>query len=222
MTTICAFSDTHLQHRKVILPPADILVFAGDALSTGFEIEAFRDFLQWFGGQPHKIKVMIAGNHDRLLDRGRDIFERDVTANGIHYLLDSGTELHGLKFWGSPYTPQFNNWAFNRQKAELPDHWEKIPSDVDVLITHGPPHGILDGYETTTVLHCTGEVTRVQERLGDPALLERVMQVLPKVHIFGHIHSGYGQKLDDVTRFYNVAVCNEQYKVANAPQLIEV
>lgn len=216
MTIICAFSDTHTLHRKVELPPADILVFAGDFLTKGFEITALLDFCQWLRSQPHKHKIMIAGNHDRILDRDAATFEHEITRHGIHYLRDSGIEVEGLKFWGSPYTPYFCNWAFNSERAELPLHWQKIPEGIDVLITHGPPRGTLDGWPTWEMRD--GVLSRTIMQLGDEALRDRVAEIRPRLHIFGHIHSGHG--IDGTS--HNVAICDEQYNPTNKPHIIEL
>lgn len=208
---IVAFSDTHTLHEGLVVPDGDVLVFAGDLMNSGYNYKDIDNFAKWFNAHPHKKKIWIAGNHDRWLEHF------PVTAERIEgdYLIDSGVEYEGVKFWGSPYTPFFNDWAFNTNPSHMYNHWKKIPLDTDILITHGPPLGILDAS------------LEYGKDLGCPTLLEIVKDVKPFAHIFGHIHGGYGQLatgdhggIDTV--FYNASICNEQYKIANKPWVIDV
>ena len=141
MRLVC-LSDTHGLHDGLVLPEGDILVHAGDVCNHGSLVEAVR-FLGWFesvGDYQHR--VLIAGNHDRIFED--DALIRGLIPENIHYLNDSGVTIDGLNFWGTPVTPFFCNWAFNRFEQEIGRHWAMIPEEVDVLVTHGPPHGILD------------------------------------------------------------------------------
>ena len=140
---IICISDTHGQHAGLRLPDGDILIHAGDFMTYGNAPREIIDFDAWLGRQPHAHKIVIAGNHDRLFE-SHPIPARALITNVI-YLEDSGVEVEGLKFWGSPVQPPFNNWAFNVQRgAPIRRHWDKIPTDTDVLVTHGPPFGMLD------------------------------------------------------------------------------
>ena len=116
-----------------------------------------------------------------------------------------------VKVWGSPWQPEFYNWAFNlpRQGAELKEVWNMIPSDVDILITHGPPHGHLDYVDYS------------KQNVGCELLRDRINIIKPKIHVFGHIHSSYGYKFDGTTHFFNAAVLDERYNFTQKPLTVE-
>ena len=124
---------------------------------------------------------------------------------------DSGITIDGIKIWGSPIQPEFFNWAFNRKRgAEIDKHWQLIPDDTDILVTHGPPFGYLD------------ETARM-ERVGCVDLLKRIDEIKPKVHVFGHIHEGYGTAINDRdTLFINASVLDEHYRLVNEPICFEI
>jgi len=220
---ILAISDTHTYHglmkKKVGIPNADILVHAGDVSIGGTEKE-IREFLDWFGMiRTYKHKVFIAGNHDFMFETCgyymrevvKEYAEKYKSNGDIHYLEDSGVELCGLKFWGSPYTKPFMDFAFNQEEDRLIKHWEFIPEDTDILITHGAPQGIMD-YAIFT-----------DESTGSSTLRYEIeTRIKPKVHIFGHIHEGYGEKEVDGVKYVNAAVLNERYRMKNPPILFEV
>lgn len=137
---VTVISDTHGQHRSLKLPKGDLLIHAGDISKRGHPI-VVEDFLDWFSLQKFRYKVFIAGNHDFFLERAHPQFIEQMIPNDIIYLNDSGTEIEGIKIWGTPITPWFNNWAFNRERgAEIKQHWDLIPADTEILITHGSPH----------------------------------------------------------------------------------
>ena len=145
-------SDTHGLHRELSIPDGDVLIHAGDFCNEGEAVEA-RSFGEFFCGLPHRHKVVIAGNHDRCLEAdpglGTEIFA------GCHYLLDSGAEIGGMTFWCSPWQPWFFDMAFNLERGtELREKRDLIPAHVDVLITHGPPHFVLDRSETGENVGC--------------------------------------------------------------------
>ena len=204
---IIAISDTHGQHRKLKLPTGDMVIHAGDISKRGHPVE-IEDFLDWFSNLKFRHKVFIAGNHDFFLeDAHPDIIGRMIPKNVI-YLNDSGVEIDGLKIWGSPVTPYFHNWAFNRKRgAEIKTHWDMIPGDTDILITHGPPFGILDE-------------TVYSKRTGCEELLLRVYQIQPKYHIFGHIHEDYRVLAKRETTFVNASVLDDRYELMNQPFVV--
>ena len=137
---IVCISDTHGQHAKLGVPDGDVLIHAGDFMAFGDTPKEIIDFNQWLGGQPHRHKIVIAGNHDWMFERHPGA-AKELLGNAI-YLENSGTELAGLKIWGSPVQPEFNNWAFNVARgAAIRRYWEMIPDSTDVLVTHGPPYG---------------------------------------------------------------------------------
>ena len=207
--TLTLISDTHFRHKQLELPGGDMLLHAGDLCGHGTEGEALA-FLRWFEKQRYKHKVFVAGNHDWFFEEyGKTYIDKIIPAN-IHYLNDSGVEIEGLKIWGSPVQPAFLDWAFNRKKgAEINKHWRLIPKDTDVLITHGPPFGILD--RTTSNYNA-----------GCEMLLKKVNQIQPKLHVFGHIHEGYGMIEKRKTIFVNASSVNVNYQLVNAPIVLEI
>ena len=203
---IC-MSDTHNRHRKIVVPDGDILVHAGDMSGLG-RPEEIAAFGRWLAGLPHRHKIVIAGNHDFLFE------QEPERARGLlgacHYLFDEGVEVEGLRFWGSPWQPWFHNWAFNLQRGPaLHEKWAQIPAGTDVLITHGPPLG-------------HGDRVAAGERVGCAELRAAVRRVRPRLHVFGHIHEGYGVTEKDGTRFANASTCTVDYKATNPPLVIDL
>lgn len=202
-------SDTHWWYPEKVIPDGDVLVHAGDISSRG-RLEEITRFNLWFSRLPHKHKILIAGNHDWGFEYNTSLACSCLDKN-ITYLQDSGVEIEGVKFWGSPWTPEFCNWAFNlpRSGERLEYYWNRIPNNTDVLITHGPPHGILDLVERGGHVGCE-------------LLRKRVMEVKPKLHVFGHIHCGYGETDLDGVHFVNASMCTEEYKATNPPVVFDL
>lgn len=191
MTTIVACSDTHGKHDDVDVPAdGDLFIHAGDVTERGwlYEVEEFDDWMS-LRRQPHRIA--IAGNHDVCFEQQPDQARHHL--RHATYLEDSGTEVEGLHIWGSPWTPQFFDWSFMLPEGgPLAEKWAMIPDDTDVLVTHGPPQGILD------------EAHRVKSA-GCEDLRERVFEIEPEVHIFGHIHEARGRVEQDGITFVNAS-----------------
>ena len=206
---IVAISDTHGKHRNLKIPDGDILIHAGDVSKSG-RPEQIQDFLDWFTNQKFRYKIFVAGNHDFFFDNAHvDVIGKMIPKEVI-YLNDSGVEIEGFKIWGSPITPWFNDWAFNRERGEeIKKHWDLIPDDTDILITHGPAFGILDE-------------TVYGKRTGCEELLLRVYQVKPKYHIFGHIHEDYGSFTKGETTFINASVLDDWYEMKNEPIILDL
>lgn len=197
-------SDTHGKHAQLKLPKGDLLIHAGDVSRMGRQVELY-GFLDWFSRQNYTHKVFIAGNHDFFFEQAHPTIISGMIPPNVTYLNDSGCEINGLKLWGSPITPWFHNWAFNRERgSDIRQHWDLIPDDTDILITHGPPLGILD-------------MTIRGEHTGCEDLLQRVEHIKPKLHVFGHIHEDYGQDTRGTTRFVNASVLNLDYRLAHEP-----
>ena len=189
-------ADTHGFNEKIAVPDGDILIHCGDATNEG-TLPEVNCFANWFGGLPHKHKIFVAGNHDWLFQRQPYIAKQICKDYGIMYLEDQGTTVEGLRIYGTPWTPNFMEWAFMLDEEEdLEDKFQHIPGGLDVLITHGPPYGILDEVRGDfKVRNC-----------GSRALKDVVLKQKPRVHAFGHIHLGYGQKQTADTHFINAAV----------------
>lgn len=199
---ILHISDTHGLHRKPILPEADVLVHSGDFTFAGAESEAY-DFMEWLIGLPYANKVFIAGNHDDCMFGADSI--SGLPAN-VHYLCNSGVTLCGISFYGVPLL--MGDILSGDYDAMI----GKIPDKTDVLITHQPPFGILDGSDRDKSAH-----------YGDRLLLERVGTVRPKLHLFGHNHNSYGTVSAGVTIFSNAAVLDNGYNMKPVrPTLLDV
>ena len=200
-------SDTH-GHEDFAVPPGDVLIHAGDGCRMGSLDEA-EAWGRHIGSLPHAHKVVIAGNHDRCFE---DLPEaaRACLPPEVHYLQDSGCEIAGIRLWGSPWQPWFHSWAFNLPRGpELAAKWARIPDDTDVLITHGPPHDILDANFSGTPVGCE-------------ALVEALARVRPRVHCFGHIHEGHGVLERQGTLYANACICTLSYQPTNPAILIDL
>lgn len=216
---IALISDTHCKHKQctIDLSRGDLILHAGDISSRGYEHE-IREFCAWYSKLPYDYKVFIAGNHDWGFQDNPENCKAIVESyKNIEYLQDNllciGDDYDNMiKIWGSPWQPEFYNWAFNlpRKGEELRYKWSLIPEDTDILITHGPAYGILDTVEG-----------RRNDYLGDELLLERIKQVKPKLHISGHIHTGRGYYFDGNTHYFNASILDEQYKYSQEPFIID-
>lgn len=214
---ITFISDTHNKHNRVTadLPGGDILIHGGDISSMGYEHEVY-DFLRWFSIQNYEHKIFIAGNHDFL-------FERNVVLSkvlldkfkNITYLQDSGVTIDGLNIWGSPWQPSFYDWAFNlpRNGSEIAEKWSLIPDDTNILITHGPPYGILDLTPRYEKVGCEQMYNRIIGLSGDDKLF---------IHSFGHIHYGYGYSQFNNGHFINASCLDERYDYSNKPVTLKI
>ena len=212
MKKIICISDTHGKHEQLNydLPEGDMIIHAGDVSNLG-KIYEINEFTQWFSKLPYKYKIFIAGNHDFGFEAIRHSNEIGISIpHGVIYLQDEMVEIEGIKIYGSPWQPEFYDWAFNLPRGEkIAEKWNMIPENLDILVTHGPPHGILDD-------------TIQGMRVGCEDLYKRVMEVKPKYHIFGHIHYGYGMKITDETIFLNAASLGERYEYRNKPMVINI
>lgn len=191
---IVGLADTHLQHDPLEIPEGDVLVHAGDALQHG-DLEELRRAVDFFGALPHRIKIFVAGNHEVCLEKRPAEARAMVEDAGFLYLEDSSVEIEGLTFYGAPWQPKFRIWAFGAKRgAELAAKWKKIPDRVDVLVTHGPPHGFGDRIEWGGAIR----------RVGCLDLAARVREVGPSLHLFGHIHQDAGVWTEGPTTYANV------------------
>lgn len=206
---IVAISDTHGLHHQVQLPPGDLLIHAGDVSHRGDKHDVL-DFLAWFEKQPFAHKIFVAGNHDFFFEREKPMAIQKIIPTSVTYLNDSGIQIGHLHVWGSPVTPWFFDWAFNRRRGEaIRRHWDLIPANTHILITHGPPATLLDR-------------TKRNEHVGCEQLEIKVREIKPPLHIFGHIHEAYGEMDRAGTRFINASSVNENYQLVNAPVTIDL
>lgn len=198
-------SDTHGEIPDV--PDGDVLIHCGDATMMGRrkEVENFND---WLGTLPHKNKLFIPGNHDFLFEENWKE-AKDIMTNAI-CLKDEGLNINGIKFWGTPWCSRFGDWAFMHSEEGLKNEFSKIPEDTDILITHGPPNGILD------------KVVRGGWHVGSRALIEAIKRVKPEIVSFGHIHEGYGIIEQDGIKYINASICDVNYEPNNNPVIVDI
>lgn len=214
MPKIVFISDTHNCHENIFVPGGDILIHAGDATNLG-TIEEIEKFGAWFASQPHKHKIFVAGNHDWLFET-KPLSAQKLLDASIIYLQDSAVEIAGLKIYGSPWQPRFFDWAFNLKRgAEMAEKWALIPKDADILITHGPPFGILDEVPRRYWVENTG-CEELRKKVEEIALSGKL-----KVHVFGHIHCGYGTTEKFGVKFINAANCDEDYNPTQKPVIVD-
>lgn len=197
---LVVISDTHGLHDQIqSLPEGDVLVHAGDFMNSGIDSRELISFNKWLGDQNFLHRIVCSGNHDRYFQAAPKIACSLLT--NATYLENTGMVIDGVSFWASPYTPAFLNWAFMYPRGlAARKYWDQIPRGVDVLITHGPPYGILD------------QTAPGEAHLGCEELRSAVEEKPPRVHLFGHIHGGAGVFDDGVTRFVNAAYLNERYR----------
>ena len=154
--TVFAFSDTHGMYRRLSIPAdSDILICAGDACE-GFSAESLKDFFEWYRAIPAKLRIFVPGNHDRIFNL-EPTRARNLVPGGIVFLENEGMEYDGIKFYSVPARPYLKAPA-------------KLPTDIDILITHGPAYSYLD------------------RDMGCKQLFLDVSSARPKYHIFGHVH----------------------------------
>ncbi|KAM7346397.1 metallophosphoesterase domain-containing protein 1-like isoform 2-T2 [Cochliomyia hominivorax] len=218
---VVCMSDTHTMtsQLKFDVPQGDIFIHAGDFSNYGRWNEV-KEFNDWIGSLPHKHKIVIAGNHELSFDpitkkKNNSTDEpssnvRDALTN-CTYIEDELIEIWGLRIYGSPWQPKYGNWAFNLPRGEaLLEKWNKIPANIDILITHGPPIGHGDLCKWGSRGGCVELLTTIQKR------------VKPKYHIFGHIHEDYGVTTDGQVTYVNASTCDLQYIPINKPIVFDM
>lgn len=214
---ILCISDLHQKQKELSLVSCDVLIISGDICNSG-DISELQNFIDWLSTESSKFNkaILIAGNHDWCFMQHRKLcldMLKIYFDDKVVYLEDSDVVINGVKFYGSPWQPIFNNWAFTLPRGErLKRIWSNIPDDVNVLITHGPPHGI-------------GDLVN-NRHTGCLDLAERI-RLLPSMslHIFGHIHSGNGHYISDGLPgivFCNAAICTEAYQPENPAYEIDL
>ena len=217
---ITVISDTHGLHDRIkslnkpfineVDGAGKMIIHAGDITEDGSEAEV-RDFLRWFAKLPHQYKIFIGGNHDLFLEQSKLVTIGKMIPKGVYYLNNSGLIVEGIRIWGSPVTPYHLGMAFNKKRGtEIKEVWDGLPSMNDILITHGAPAGIMDG------------------GFGCEDLLERVQEIKPRYHLFGHAHGHSGIKKVEETTFINAAMVDSpdpleiiNYKLIAEPIVFE-
>lgn len=220
---IACISDTHGKYKNIDWPEADVLVMAGDLLPNFFRIsekdalnqldyivDQFYDILH---DLTYKNIIVVPGNHDWAFEKYTLQCINALNSNKVHVLIDKSFIIDGIKFYGSPWQTWFHNWSFNFPKNDLQvayNTWQRIPSDVNVLVVHGPPFGILD--------ECADG-----QRVGCPMLAKRIPNLSNmKLAVYGHIHESYGSLIDPngITHI-NASLCDLHYNPVNPVQVFE-
>lgn len=185
---IVAISDTHQLHHFYgthsfgQFPSGDMIIHCGDSLTQG-NVQEFESFILWFKDLPYKYKILTAGNHDFFFEQNYDYVNNLCILYGIKYLIDNLVEIEGIKIYGSPWVPRFGSWAYQYDSSsEELSIWNKIPDNIDILVTHVPCKNILDG---TSGGH-----------IGSKQLEDRIKISKPKYHLFGHVHEHGGESLE--------------------------
>ncbi len=223
LNVVC-LSDTHGEHRKVCLGnmgKIDILIHAGD-WTNNCELGEVEDFLNWFRDQPARHRILVAGNHERYLDPNfvfSEVLDADATSDmawsintkaervrnlvrscaGVTYLENDSIIVDGIKIFGMPHSVtstqsgSHDGFRRNDNKANIP--WWSFPKNTDILVSHGPPFGIMDMSES--------------QHLGSVQLRRKVDVHRPDVHVFGHIHNNHGKLVCGNTTFVNAALMND-------------
>mmetsp|Transcript_17529 Transcript_17529/g.21197 ORF Transcript_17529/g.21197 Transcript_17529/m.21197 type:complete len:329 (-) Transcript_17529:557-1543(-) len=213
---VVCISDTHAKHDKIDparIPHGDILIHAGDITLKG-EVSSIKSFRDWMGKLPHRHKIVISGNHDVSLDEDypckmnaesiNTARENILDVEEFTYLNNDSVTVEGYNIYGSPVQPEFCKWAFQRERGkDCRMEWEKIPTDTDILVTHGPPLGFGDRCKNNSRAGCFDLLREVQCR------------VKPYAHVFGHVHEVHGPSTDGQTLFVNASSCDFFYRPTN-------
>ena len=194
--------DTHGLHRNIQVPDGDLLIHVGDFTVLPKSVREIVDFNAWLGELPHRHKILTPGNHEFLLEA--DPSKRSLLSNAT-VLINESIEIERFRIWGSPVTPLYSGAFGMSSAADRKRLYAQIPDDIDLLITHGPPYGILDAVPNST-LHA-----------GCRELFEAVIRVRPTLHVFGHIHGTEVVVHTDSTTFVNAALVGPNGGIDKAP-----
>ena len=233
-TRLVIVSDSHNKHNELILPQGTILIHCGDGTYHG-EVAETINWLVWLQLQTHKYQAVLSifGNHEIYVSQNVDEFRelRSIYAPDVKWLTMNSWKdpVSGLKFYGCPYVNFINgHWVWEATESEMEELVKKIPNDIDVLISHGPPYGILDNfYRKRAIDDLTARFgirfEEIELKVGSKALLKRIQEIRPSVVCFGHIHENGNTKLEiDGITYINAAILDEHYEIAHEPMVIDV
>ena len=206
MRIVC-IADTHELHRELVVPPGDMLIHAGDFTFFSKRQSQIHDFNDWLGSLPHRHKIVVPGNHEFLLEAEPEM-RRAITNATL--LINEEVKIAGLRIWGSPVTPLYGGAFGMSNPADRRRHWRRIPDGTDILVTHGPPYGVLDTAPGSTFHE------------GCPELLEAVRLIEPRLHVFGHVHGAYGVVRTEHTVFVNAALFGNTGDLDRSPIVLEL
>jgi len=221
-------SDTHTKHAQLTIPECDVLVHCGD-FTWGGKFPETWEFVHWLEQQPATHKIVIAGNHELTFDhtaRGYDPKVRAIlsqhTDESIHYLEDQSVTIDGIKFYGTPWTPWFFDWAFNgitdpdipfRRGVNLTDVYSQTPEDVQVLICHGPAYNLCDQSDRGDTRTGSVEMRKLTS--------EKLIQL--QLYLCGHIHEARGMEVaDGGVTYINASSLGRDYETISPPVVVQL
>lgn len=206
--SVTIISDTHTMHRSLSLPGGDILIHCGDMLDLfDRDTAALTDIDGWFGRQDYQTILVTGGNHDLALETA--LTRTKQPFRNARYMQDERLTVEGLEIYAAPWVPELASHAFYLDDDALRDKWAAIPADLDILITHVPPTGILD------------RSSRGHSH-GCPHLAAEIERIAPRLHCFGHVHASAGQARIGDTLFVNASSAISGERDVRAPLVIEV
>jgi Icc-related predicted phosphoesterase len=208
---IVFISDVHCKQEELVIPPCDLLVSCGDFSMLGKQNEV-RAFHTWMNRQPAKHLISVMGNHEINVEANFGLSKEIAleVCPRVHFIEEGLIEIEGVKIWCSAHTPEFCDWAYNVPRGyEIKRHWDMIPDNIDILVTHGPPFGVLD-------------TVRGGPHLGCEELIKAVERVKPLIHAFGHIHDSFGKIEIDGATYINASICDERYSAVNPVRVEEI
>jgi Icc-related predicted phosphoesterase len=214
---IALISDIHTKWQKLQIPKCDLLISCGDYSFRG-EPKVVKDFHDWLNQQDAMHIISVQGNHETWVEKNFEEAQRIALGEcpRAHFMAEGLVIIDGTKIWCSAWTPWFHAWAYNAHRGEaIKKHWDLIPDDTDILITHGPPAGILD------VVYAVDGVTP-RDNVGCQDLMDKILTLKKlKMHAFGHIHGSAGEKIFKGIKFINSSICDENYMPTNPVRIFE-
>jgi Icc-related predicted phosphoesterase len=213
-------SDTHSRHQELTVPRADVVIHCGDeanARKPWLNKTESCSFFDWYSSLDIETKVFVPGNHSTAIAEG---LVKPSDYPTVRFLVHEAMTIAGVRLFGSPYTPTFLDWAYMKSHQELDAILTTIPVGIDILVTHGPPKGILD------VTHDWGMKELIH--VGAKSLAEHVeKRIKPRIHAFGHLHDeagirNFGTVTRGTTQFINCSVVNSRGKFCNNGILVAI
>lgn len=210
---LVAFSDSHFVIKPKLIPEGDVLVVAGDIMLSGY-VQEWIPIIDSIAKLPHPRKILVGGNHDRYIEERSSLALADLADRGIEYVgaptYDLTRLLNGMSLLGLPFVTDLPRWAFNTTEDQVQKYLKDTPQ-VDIVVSHSPPYGIMDGVYNDSSRH-----------YGIKAYVDYLREKPPAIWICGHCHDCYGYDKVKGVHFYNVAHCDERYNQTNPPIVLEL
>jgi Icc-related predicted phosphoesterase len=206
MRIICV-SDTYGLHERLVVPPGDVLIHAGNCVLMEREKAGYIEFNNWLGKLPHPMKILVPGNHDLLLEASVQV--RTSLISNARVLVNELVVTAGLRIWGSPAN-DFGPGAFVYPSPQRRQLFEQVPEDLDILITHSPAAFTLD------------RASAEAEHCGDYWIQQLVRRVTPRLHVFGHVVNAYGITESSHTISVNACLLGDLGRLEHPPIVIDL